>query len=946
MEDWIRIRGACQHNLKNLDIDLPRRTLTVITGPSGSGKSSLAFDTIFAEGQRRYIESLSTYAKQFLDRMDKPEVDSIEGISPSVAIEQKNPIKSSRSTVGTATEVYDYLRLLWARVGCTYCPECEEEVRPDTVTSAVDRVLDLYENSKIQITFPLKLSDRVSHSLVIENLRSLGFMRLLLDKQLIDLSMPDAIDPNEIGLDVTQAMDPLVVVDRLTVGQEERDRLADSLATCFAEGEGEALVLVSDPLGESSQDRLLFTEHFRCANHSEIEFFDQSPKLFSFNNPYGSCPTCKGFGATLDYDIDLIVPNIQRSIDEGAVDPWNKPRYHRERKKLCSYASSQGVSLYSPWEDLPGEFREAVLCGTKDFRGVIPFLVSREKKRYKSYIRFFLRRYQSPKKCRSCNGARIQPKALYIKIKGCSIADVSRLSMEELQAWILDLEFTDMESQIAETILKELRARLAFLVDVGLGYISLDRQMKTLSGGEAQRINLANSLGSRLVDTLYVLDEPTVGLHPRDTRGLLLLLKQLRDAGNSVIVVEHDTMAIRESDHILELGPESGDHGGDIVFQGTPQDLVKTESATGLYISGRTKIVVPESRRSVDQARITLRGGRMHNLQGINVDIPLETMTVVTGVSGSGKSTLVHDILYRALEREFRGDRTSAKDYMGQCVGDLELLEGIDYLEDVVLVDQSPIGRTPRSNPVTYIKAWEEIRKIFASQPLALERRYKPGNFSFNVAGGRCEDCKGAGQVEIEMIFMADVYIPCQTCHETRYKRDMLDVKFKEMSIAEVLKLTVDEAIQFFIRQNKLGQLLWHLQQVGLGYLKLGQPATTLSGGEAQRLKIARELSGVTGRKGPQLYILDEPTTGLSGEDVKKLIGVLDRLVDNGNTVLVVEHNIDLVKMADWVIDLGPGAGADGGKVVAMGRPEHVAIVPDSATGKYLKDVLDFPDSK
>ena len=946
MEDWIRIRGACQHNLKNLDIDLPRRTLTVITGPSGSGKSSLAFDTIFAEGQRRYIESLSTYAKQFLDRMDKPEVDSIEGISPSVAIEQKNPIKSSRSTVGTATEVYDYLRLLWARVGCTYCPECEEEVRPDTVTSAVDRVLDLYENSKIQITFPLKLSDRVSHALVIENLRSLGFMRLLLDQQLIDLSMPDAIDPNEIGLDVTQAMDPLVVVDRLTVGQEERDRLADSLATCFAEGEGEALVLVSDPLGGSSQDRLLFTEHFRCANHPEIEFFDQSPKLFSFNNPYGSCPTCKGFGATLDYDIDLIVPNSQRSIDEGAVDPWNKPRYHRERKKLCSYASSQGVSLYSPWEDLPGEFREAVLCGTKDFRGVVPFLVSREKKRYKSYIRFFLRRYQSPKKCQSCNGARIQPKALYIKIKGCSIADVSRLSMEELQAWILDLEFTDMESQIAETILKELRARLAFLVDVGLGYISLDRQMKTLSGGEAQRINLANSLGSRLVDTLYVLDEPTVGLHPRDTRGLLLILKQLRDAGNSVIVVEHDTMAIRESDHILELGPGSGDHGGDIVFQGTPQDLVKTESATGLYISGRTKIVVPESRRSVDQARITLRGGRMHNLQGINVDIPLETMTVVTGVSGSGKSTLVHDILYRALEREFRGDKTSAKDYMGQCVGDLELLEGIDYLEDVVLVDQSPIGRTPRSNPVTYIKAWEEIRKIFASQPLALERRYKPGNFSFNVAGGRCEDCKGAGQVEIEMIFMADVYIPCQTCHETRYKRDMLDVKFKEMSIAEVLKLTVDEAIQFFIRQNKLGQLLWHLQQVGLGYLKLGQPATTLSGGEAQRLKIARELSGVTGRKGPQLYILDEPTTGLSGEDVKKLIGVLDRLVDNGNTVLVVEHNIDLVKMADWVIDLGPGAGADGGKVVAMGRPEHVAIVPDSATGKYLKDVLDFPDSK
>ena len=943
MDDWIRIRGACQHNLKNLDIDLPKCTLTVITGPSGSGKSSLAFDTIFAEGQRRYVESLSTYAKQFLDRMDKPEVDSIEGISPTVAIEQKNPIKSSRSTVGTATEVYDYLRLLWARVGCTYCPECGEEVRPDTVTSAVDRVLDLYENSNIQITFPLKLSDRVSHTLVVENLRSLGFMRILLDEQLIDLSIPHAIDPHEIGLDVTQVIDPLVVVDRLTVGQEERDRLAASLATCFAEGEGEALVLVSNPLDESPRDRLLFTEHFRCANHSNIKFFDPSPKLFSFNSPYGSCPTCKGFGATLDYDIDLIVPDGRRSIDEGAVDPWAKPRYHRERKKLCSYALSLGVSLYSPWEDLPDEFRETVLYGTKDFRGVIPFLVSREKKRYKSYIRFFLRRYQSPQTCRSCNGARIQPKALYIKIGGCSIADVSRLPMAELQAWILNLEFTDMEAQIAETILKELRARLAFLVDVGLGYVSLDRQMKTLSGGEAQRINLANSLGSRLVDTIYVLDEPTVGLHPKDTKGLLLILRQLRDAGNSVIVVEHDTMVIKESDHILELGPKSGDHGGDIVFQGTPQDLVQYESATGLYISGRTKIMVPESRRSVDQARLTLRGGRMHNLQGINVDIPLKTMTVVTGVSGSGKSTLVHDILYRALERELREGETSAKDYMGQCVGELESLEGTDYLEGVVLVDQSPIGRTPRSNPVTYIKAWEEIRKIFASQSLAIERRYKPSNFSFNVAGGRCEDCKGAGRVEIEMIFMADVYVPCQTCHETRYKSDMLDVQFKGMNIAEVLKLTVDEAIQFFIRQNKLGQLLWHLQQVGLGYLKLGQPATTLSGGEAQRLKIARELSGVTGRKGPQLYILDEPTTGLSGEDVKKLIRVLDRLVDNGNTVLVVEHNIDLVKMADWVIDLGPGAGVDGGKIVAMGRPEDVAIVPDSATGKYLKDALHVP---
>ncbi len=935
MDDWIRIRGARQHNLKNLDIDLPRRALTVITGPSGSGKSSLALDTLFAEGQRRYVESLSTYAKQFLERMEKPDVDSIEGISPAVAIEQKNPTKSSRSTVGTATEVYDYLRLLWARVGRTYCPECGDEVRPDSVTSATARVLTLPEGTRIQVTFPLKLSGRVKHGLVVENLRAMGFVRILADGVLVDLGEDGSETVEHVGFDLTEVAEALVVVDRLAISHEDRDRLADSLSTCFVEGEGEAIVLI-----HGSDERLAFTEHFRCPGHPDIEFFEPTPKLFSFNNPYGSCPLCTGFGATLDYDVDLIVPNPARSIDDGAVDPWSKPRYHRERAKLRSFTLDQNASLYSPWAELPEDFREAVLYGAKGLKGVIPFLVSRERKRYKHYIRVFLRQYQSPQVCRDCGGARIQPGALNIKIGTSSIADVNRLPIEDVQGWVSGLDLSEMEARIAETILRELHARLAFLVDVGLGYIALDRQMRTLSGGEAQRINLANSLGSRLVDTLYVLDEPTVGLHPKDTSALLALLGKLRDAGNSVVVVEHDPLAIREADHVLELGPAAGDKGGSIVFQGTPDELAKADTTTGRYISGRSEIPVPAERRPVDGARLSLRGGRLHNLEGVDVEIPLVAMTVVTGVSGSGKSTLVHDLLYHALERELKGGETSAKEHLGEVIGEVASLEGTTMLDEVVLVDQSPIGRTPRSNPVTYIKAWDEVRKLFAAQPLARKRRYTAGAFSFNVKGGRCEACKGAGNVEIEMIFMADVYVQCEACRGTRYRSEMLEVRFKGRNVAEVLDLTVDEAIRFFIRQDRLGRILWQLQQVGLGYLKLGQPAPTLSGGEAQRLKIARELARVSGKKGRKLYILDEPTTGLSGEDIRKLLQVLNRLVDAGNSVLVIEHNLEVVKAADWVIDMGPGAGAQGGQVVAMGRPEALVSVPESATGRYLADVL------
>jgi len=936
MRDPIRIRGARQHNLKNIDLDLPRRCLTVITGPSGSGKSSLALDTLFAEGQRRYVESLSTYAKQFLERMEKPHVDSVEGISPAVAIEQKNPTKSSRSTVGTATEVYDYLRLLWSRVGHTHCPECDRRVRPDTVSEAVDQVLSLPEGTRIQVCFPLPRSSEVTHEAIVSNLRAMGFLRLVADGVALDLSGPEAAEAKGLDVDLSGASELLVVVDRLKVQLSLRDRLADSLGTCFVEGDGEAIVVA---VIETEERRLLFTERFRCPDHPQVTFTDPSPQLFSFNNPYGTCQLCTGFGATLDYDVDLVVPSGEVSLADGAVDPWAKPRYRREREKLKTFAIDEGVSIYSPWEELSEEFRSKVMFGTKGFRGVIPFLVSKEKKRYKQYIRVFLRQYQSPNICRSCGGSRIRPEALWVRVGGCPISQVSALPLEDLAPWLDGLQLSKMEEQVAETILRELKSRVAFLCDVGLGYLALARQTRTLSGGEAQRINLANSLGAALVETLYILDEPTIGLHPKDTSALLDLIKRLRDAGNTVVVVEHDTQAIRSADHIVELGPASGEQGGEVVFEGPPDELETKDTSTGRYISGRSSGPSPQTRRRVNGASIFLKGARLHNLKGIDVEIPLGTLTAVTGVSGSGKSTLVHDVLYRAAEREL-GGVSSVKEHLGEVMGEYAELKGLTGLEDVVLVDQSPIGRTPRSNPATYIKAWEHIRQLFASNHLARERGYGPGHFSFNVSGGRCEVCKGAGQVKIEMVFMADVYVGCDTCGGARYNRELLEVRIRGKNVSEILELTVTEAIRFFIRERKLGRKLWQLEQVGLGYLRLGQAATTLSGGEAQRLKIAREFTSAAGRRGRKLYILDEPTTGLSGEDVAKLLEVLDRLVGGGNTVVVIEHNLDVVSAADWVIDLGPGAGARGGEVVAMGTPERVAKVPESVTGHYLVDLL------
>ncbi len=950
MKDRIVVRGARQHNLKNLDLDIPRRAVVVVTGPSGSGKSSLAFDTVYAEGQRRYVESMSTYAKQFLDRMEKPDVDRVDGISPAVAIEQRNPTKTSRSTVGTATEVHDYLRLLWARVGRTVCPgaehgPCGREVRPDSVQSATDAVLALPAGSRVMLCFPLPRSARVTHALVLENLRALGFLRVLSDGEELHL---DEI-AGRTDVDLTRAGELLVVLDRLKVDAEEGGRVADSLQTCFAEGEGEAVVVRPDAAP------LRFTERFRCPDHPRIEFALPTPQLFSFNNPYGSCPECTGFGAVLAYDESLVVPNAGRSLREGAVDPWSKPRYEAKRKKLYEHARKEGVPTDAPWESLPEAFRHGVLHGAKGFQGVLPFLRDLEEKRYKQYIRVFLRQYQSAADCPRCGGAKLRPEALWVRVGGRSIAEVSALPLFRLRRWMAALAeegaapdegcerpLDGMEHGIAVTIVRELMARVAFLNDVGLGYLTLDRQTRTLSGGEAQRITLANALGSRLVDTLYVLDEPTIGLHPADNDRLLRLLVRLRDGGNTVLMVEHDPEAMRVADHLVELGPGSGEKGGELVFQGTLAELMAADTLTGRYLSGREEIPVPPRRRPVaaPRPRLRIEGATEHNLLDVDVEIPLGALTVVTGVSGSGKSTLVHDVLFRAVERALSGGETSAKRHLGEAVGAFRRLSGTEGIREVVLVDQSPIGRTPRSNPVMYIKAWDEVRRVFSSLPDARQRGLGPGHFSFNVAGGRCEACKGEGQVQVEMVFMADVFVPCETCGGARFKPEVLDVRYRGRNVRDVMELTVDEAIRFFLHEDKLGQTLWHLQQVGLGYLRLGQPAPTLSGGEAQRIKIARELALGARRGGKKLYVLDEPTTGLHLDDIRKLLRVLDDLVDAGHTVLLIEHNLDVIKTADWVVDLGPGAGPQGGRVVAMGTPEEVAAVEESVTGQWLAPML------
>ena len=937
MKDRIIVRGARQHNLKNIDLEIPRRTLTVVTGPSGSGKSSLAFDTIYAEGQRRYVESLSAYARQFLERMEKPDVDSIEGLSPAVAIEQKNPTKTSRSTVGTATEVYDYLRLLWARVGRTYCPKCGRELRPDTVTSVSDVVMAMPAGSRFAVAFPLKLSSEVTHEVVLENLRAQGFVRVSIGGALKHLD-----DVVAEGVDLTRAKDLLVVVDRLAVSPDAAGRLADAVGTAFNEGDCDAAVLFTEPVASPFDGkrvlRLNFTERFECPNDG-TRMPAPTPQLFSFNNPRGACPTCNGFGAVLEYDEALVIPYPERTLRDGAIDPWTKPRYDRQRRMLAELAKKEGISLDRSWRLLTNEERYKLLYTKgRGYKGIFPFLKDLEEKRYKQYIRVFLRQYQSAMTCPTCEGTKLQQEALQVRIAGRHIAEVADLPVDQLSAWLDALALTPFEQRVAEHVLKEARGRVRFLCDVGLNYLSLNRGTRTLSGGEAQRIGLANSLGSSLVDTLYVLDEPSIGLHSRDMDRLLKLLLRLRDAGNTVLVVEHDLDAVRVADYMVEIGPGSGENGGRVVFAG-PLSRVAESPLTGRYLTGERTIPLPAERRRVGPRWLALTGAREHNLKGVDVRIPIGALTAVTGVSGSGKSTLIHDVLYRALETRLHGEH-SAKQHLGERVGAFAELTGVEAIDDVVLIDQEPIGRSPRSNPVTYVKAYDEIRRIFAAQPLARERGYTAGTFSFNVTGGRCEACEGAGYIEVEMVFMADVFVPCDHCGGRRFKPEVLDVLVRGRSIADVLELTVDEAIRAFPGEEKLGSTLWQLQQVGLGYLRLGQPATTLSGGEAQRIKVARELAQSSRSGGRKLYVMDEPTTGLHLEDIRKLATVLDRLVDQGHTIVLIEHNLDVIKLADWVIDLGPEAGVHGGELVAMGRPEDVAADERSHTGRWLRTVL------
>ena len=937
MKDSIVVRGARQHNLKGFDLEIPRRTVTVVTGPSGSGKSSLAFDTIYAEGQRRYVESLSSYARQFLERMEKPDVESVEGLSPAVAIEQKNPTKTSRSTVGTATEISDYLRLLWARVGHTFCPNCGREIKPDTVQSVTDTVLALPEGTRFYVTFPLPLSNKVTHDVVVENLRAQGFLRVAVDGAVMHLDEVEAAKR-----DLTRAKELLVVVDRLSASPETSGRLTDAVGTAFREGEGDCVILVTDPvvspIDGSTGTRLRFTERFECANDGTLAP-TPTPQLFSFNNPRGACSRCNGFGAILEYDESLVVPYPTRSLRDGAIDPWTKPRYDNKRRALAEFAKRERIPMDRPWDQLTSAQRKLLLHSrARGYKGIFPFLKDLEDKRYKQYIRVFLRQYQTAQECPLCHGTRLQADALNVRVAGLNIAQVNELPVDQLATWLNELRLTEYEQSIATMILKEARDRVTFLCDVGLGYLSMNRGARTLSGGEAQRIGLANSLGSQLVDTLYVLDEPSIGLHPRDMDRLLNLLKRLRDAGNSVLVVEHDLAAIEMADYMVELGPGSGEAGGEIVFAG-PLSRVSESPLTGQYVTGVRSIPLPENRRRLGPRWINLTGAKEHNLQDVNIRVPIGALTVVTGVSGSGKSTLVHDVLYRALETHLVGEH-SAKLHLGEKVGEYEAITGFDAIEDVVLIDQSPIGKSPRSNPVTYVKAFDEIRGIFADTPLARQRKYTPGTFSFNVAGGRCEACEGAGALEVEMVFMADVFVPCEDCGGKRYKPEVLDVTVRGKNIHEVLNMTVDQAIRFFPREEKLGQALWQLQQVGLGYLRLGQPATTLSGGEAQRIKIARELATANKKSTRKMYVMDEPTTGLHLEDIRKLAKVFDRLLDQGHTLVLIEHNLDVIKLADWIIDLGPDGGIHGGQVVAMGRPEDVVKVEDSYTGQWLAPLL------
>jgi excinuclease ABC subunit A len=942
----IRVRGARVHNLKNLDFSIPHNAITVVTGVSGSGKSSLAFDTIYAEGQRRYIESLSAYARQFLERIEKPDVDEITGIAPAISIRQKNSTRNPRSTVATATEIYDYLRLLFARVGHTFCQRCGEEVRKDTIDEIAARILSLPAGLRFYVLYELKLTPETpaptpgrmrktsrpgaeAIRLALLNLRKRGFNRLFQAGRVFEFATPEEL------LDVAFTKPVYVLVDRLALSQEIRSRLMDSIEICYREGRGEAILeFVSEAGAESAEaapERLVFNERFECKKCDAV-YQEPEPRLFSFNSPYGACPRCQGFGNTIDFDLDRVVPDRGKTLADGAIEPWTKPRYRQLAVEMKRYARSKGIPVDVPFRDLTAAQSDAILEGDpkEDFAGVKGFFAWLERKKYKLHVRVFLSRYRGYAICPDCRGTRLRTEARAVKIEGRSITDVCEMTVKDARPFFGALKLSEAESVVADKVLEEIQQRLRFLDEVGLDYLTLDRLTSTLSGGEAQRIQLATSLGSQLVGALYVLDEPSIGLHPRDTNRLIQILRGLRDLGNTLLVVEHDPDTILAADNILDLGPGAGEHGGDLIFAGPRDALIQNvQSLTGRYLRGELKIAVPLRRRRPQAGFLKILGASSHNLQGVDVMIPLGLLVAVTGVSGSGKSTLVYDVLYKALQAKRTGGNWR------ETVNDLK---GDGAITAVEMVDQSPIGRTPRSNPATYLKAFDPIREVFASSPEAKKHGLTAGHFSFNIPGGRCEACQGDGTVTVEMRFLADVELVCEECRGTRYKSSILDVRYREKNIHEVLQMTVREALAFFAAHPKVIAKLRVLDEVGLGYLRLGQSGTTLSGGEAQRLKLAAHLT----RQDNEgiLYIFDEPTTGLHFDDIQKLLIAFRKLLDGGASVLIIEHNLDVIKSADWVIDLGPEGGDAGGRVVAAGTPEQIARNSQSHTGKFLAPVL------
>ncbi|MFN2471060.1 MAG: excinuclease ABC subunit UvrA [Gaiellaceae bacterium] len=934
--DRLVVSGAREHNLKDISLELPRDALVVITGLSGSGKSSLAFDTIYAEGQRRYVESLSAYARQFLGQMDKPDVDSIEGLSPAISIDQKTTSRNPRSTVGTVTEIYDYLRLLYARVGHPHCPICGRPIAGQSIEQIVDQVLALPEGTRFTVNAPVVRDRKGEYRELLEELRSQGFTRVKVDGE-------QRLLEEEFTLDKKFKHTIEVVVDRLVMKPDLRTRLWQSVET--AAGLAEGLVGIDLIDGEE----LIFSERFACPEHG-VSLPELQPRIFSFNSPHGACPRCTGLGSQQEIDPDLVVPDPSRSIAEGALVPWSVGSTSFYEAVIAGVADRYEIDLDTPWQELSPEQQEKFLHGTGGdrvyvqyrnrmgrrrsymlaFEGIVVNLQRRYKETDSSQMRERIEEYMSFRPCPVCKGARLKPEVLAVTVGDRNIHEFTRMSVTTAIAFLDELQLTQTEQLIGARIIKEIRERLSFLDNVGVGYLQLDRAAATLSGGEAQRLRLATQIGSQLVGVLYILDEPSIGLHQRDNGKLIGTLERLRDLGNTVLVVEHDEQMMRSADHLVDMGPGAGEHGGHVVAEGTAKVIEGNKaSVTGQFLSGRRAIAVPE-RRSDDLGWFTVHGAAMHNLKGIDVDFPLGKFVCVTGVSGSGKSTLVNEIVYKALANRLHRLRIKP--------GDHESVEGIEAFDKVIEIDQKPIGRTPRSNPATYTDLFTHIRELYSLTPEAKVRGYKPGRFSFNVRGGRCENCKGDGQLKIEMHFLPDVYVPCETCHGKRYNRETLEVRFKGKSIADVLEMSIEEALRFFAKIPKLRRRLQTLHDVGLDYMRLGQPATTLSGGEAQRVKLAAELCKVaTGRT---LYILDEPTTGLHFADIEKLLEVLQRLVDTGNTVLVIEHNLDVIKQADWLVDLGPEGGEAGGELVAAGTPEQVAEVGESFTGGFLRDVL------